>query len=109
MDLKKYAIKKNRGTRESRRLINAVRTSATDKAVLQGIAPYLADQLGDSLGGNFAPWDSNGDPCYESWEGVECNSDGYVTAIDFERWWNDGPYDGFCTEKNNYLDGKKDK
>ena len=53
----------------------------------------------------YIPWSVDGDPCYDRWEGVICNLDGTIIGIDFERWYNNGPNDGFCARGNN-LDGK---
>jgi hypothetical protein len=50
-----------------------VGTVASDKAVLQGIAPIVAFKI--------PSWTSTGDPCLEYWEGVTCDFSGYVTGI----------------------------
>ena len=80
-------------------------TSPVEKGILQGIAGYIGDIIGTVPG--YIPWSTTGDPCIEQWEGLECNQYGSVTAVDFERWYNGGPKDGFCATGNK-LNGKNE-
>ncbi len=67
-----FLLAHDEGPSRSRRLVSTV---MGDKAVLQGIAPYVGSKVSP-------PWSSVGDPCSDAWYGISCDTGGYVTSID---------------------------
>jgi hypothetical protein len=45
-----------------------------EKSVMQNIAPSLTSRI--------PSWSASTDPCLNSWSGVTCDTDGYITSID---------------------------
>ena len=89
------STKKGLNNNSSRQLIATVQN---DKTILQAISPAISKQLSSVPG--FIPWSSTGDPCSDGWEGITCNENGEITAVDFQKWYLSGPYDGFCASGN---------
>ena len=100
---KQFSPERERGVRRAESLI-VNSTSPVEKAILQGIAAYIGDIIRAVPG--YIPWSTIGDPCVDQWEGVECNQYGSPTAVDFERWYNGGPNNGFCA-MGNKLNGER--